>query len=173
MLLSNHMRISQLIQRRSECQSKLRRMNVEITDLKRYAEHIADGKVSLFEMFRTPTSMFNRQMMFMQTSSIFCQQSATNQMNYMMAQPNYQQMIMQQSQQNPQAQQAYMAMMYENFYNEAQKQFAQYEAELLHDKESEMEQERTSVQTELEMIDAELKQLREQRKQDVQELYSA
>ena len=175
MLLSNHIRIRELIQTRSKNQQRLRQLNIELNDLKRYAEHIADGKISIWEMMKTPTSMFNRQMLYMSTASVFAQQSAMNQMNMMTINPNYQQFMMNQQMQNatPEMQEAYQKMMYQNFYEEAEKQFARYETELLHEKEGQIMAEKDSLTVENEAIEAEIKGLREQRKQEIEQTFSS
>ena len=167
MLLSNHMRIRELVMRRSQNQTRLRQLNIELMNLKRYVENIADGKITPIDMMNAPTSMFNRQLNFMQYSSIFCQQSALNQLGYMRGQPGYQQMIAQ----NPQNAQAYEEMLYSNFYKEAQQQFAHYEQNLLHQKEGEICGEKDALETENLAIEAEMKELKEQRKNEIQQFF--
>ena len=162
------MRLRELVMRRSQNQTRLRQLNIELMNLKRYVENIADGKISLFEMMNTPTSMFGRQLQFMQYSSIFCEQSAINQLGYMRQQQGYNQLIAQ----NPQYAQAYEQMMYQNCYKEAQTQFAHYEQNLLHQKEGEINGEKDSLETENLAIEAEMKEIKEQRKNEIQQFFS-
>ena len=175
MLLSGHIRLRELIMRKSQNDQRLRQLNIELEDLKRYAEHIADGNISLWEMMKTPTSMFNRQMLFLNTSSVFCDISANNQMYAMMANPNYQRYMMNQMQNNPDPmfQDTYNGMMYNNFYQEAQKEFARYETELLHEKEGAIRAEKDSLIVDNEAIAVEAKELKEKRKEEIQQTFSS
>lgn len=141
-------------------------LNMELEDLKSYGTNIADGQLSLAEMMSAPGSMFNRQMQYMMASSQYAQMSAQNQMNQLSSNPMYQQMMAQS--QNAQLQQAYQMMMYKSFYKQAQEQFAKYEAKLLNEKEKEMSKEKVSLETELAMIEEEIKATKEAVKNDVQ-----
>ena len=165
MLLVGQWRLTQLIQQRSRKNDRLRELTMELTDLKSYATNIADGKLSMNEMASCPTSMFNRQMQYMMASSQYCQMAAQNQMTQLTSNPLYQQMMVQS--QNAQMQAEYQKMMYRSFYKQAQEQFAKYEAKLLNEKETEMQKEKTSLETELAMINEEIKATKEGIKNDI------
>lgn len=166
MYLVGSWRIQHLIHEKYEKNDRLRKISMEIRDLQSYATNISDGALSLQEMMSCPASMFNRQMQYMMASSQYAQMSAQNQMTQMASNPMYQQMMSQS--QDPQVLQAYQQMMYQSFYKQAQQQFAKYEAKLLNDKEAEMQKEKTSLETELAMINEELKATKDAVKNDVQ-----
>lgn len=171
MLLTNHMRISELIQRKCEIQNKLREAKVYLNELKRYAECIADGKVSIFDMLNTPTSMFPRIMMYNQYSARYCKDSADFQLNELVHSPYYNNVMTLQPN-FAQNQGVYQEMMRQSFYQEAQKQFAKYEAQLLHEKETEASERSDSLKTELEAINAELEGLKKERSEEIKQVFS-
>ena len=70
--------------------------------------------------------------------------------------------------QNAQLQQAYQQMMYRSFYKQAQQQFAKYESQLLNEKEKAISKEKLSLETELAMIEEEIKSTKDAVKNDVQ-----
>lgn len=166
MLLVGSWRLTDLIQQKTRKNFRLTKISMELTDLKNYATNIADGSLSLSEMMSCPGSMFSRQMQYMMASSQYAQMSAQNQMTQMMANPMYQQMMSQS--QDAQVQQAYQEMMYRSFYKQAQQEFAKQEAKLLNEKEQEIAKEKTSLENELAMIEAEIKATKEAVKNDVQ-----
>lgn len=55
-----------IIHRKNELQYRLMNLTRKLSDLQQYAANIADGSVSMNDMMNTPSSMFGRQMMFMQ-----------------------------------------------------------------------------------------------------------
>ena len=167
MLLTGRLRLRQLVRERNDKQYRLMQMNREISDLQKYAQNIADGKITMNEMFNTPVSVFNRQLMFMNMSAQYSQMSAFNMMNMMQTNPFYQQMMAQS--QNAMYQQAYQSMMYNNFYTQGQKQFAQYEADLLKEKQTLLQEERDSIKLDIAAIEAEMKDVKELTKQETQE----
>lgn len=169
MILSGSWRISQLIQRRSDYNHRLQTLNMELQDLKRYGESIADGGISIGEMMKTPTSMFNRQLIYMNRASEFSQLSASNQMNALMNTPYYQQMMAKYP--DPQVQQSYKAMMYKSFYQQAQNQFSKYEASMIHEKERAMEEEQQTLKEDLEAIKSEIEGLKQNVSQDIQSFF--
>ncbi len=165
MILTGQWRLFQLIRQRSDKNYRLMQLNRELSDYKAYAENIADGSLSLHEMLNTPSSMFSRQMLYMNMSSQYCQTSAANQMQQLSSNPLYQNMMSQS--QDPQIQQAYQEMMYRSFYKQAQEQFSKYESKLLNEKEKEISEEKVSLETELAMIDEEIKATKEGIKNDI------
>ena len=136
MILSSSWRISQLIQRRSDRKHRLQVVNMELNDLKTYGQNIADGGITIGEMMKTPTSMYTRQLFYMNNAAQYCQMNANMQMQQLMNTPYYQSMM---AQQDPQVQQAYQQMLQQSFYKQAQQQFSKYEANLINEKETAME----------------------------------
>ena len=61
--------VSSLIYKKSDLEYQLAKINQEIQDLKSYAENIADGGVSIGEMLNTPSTMYGRQLMYMNSAS--------------------------------------------------------------------------------------------------------
>ena len=69
MILSSSWRISQLIDRKNETQHRLRAITLELEDLRAYGRNIADGGISIGELMKVPTSMYNRQMQYMNSAA--------------------------------------------------------------------------------------------------------
>ena len=92
----------ELNHRRIELQYRLMDLTRKLSDLQQYSANIADGSVSMSDMMNTPSSMFGRQMMYMQYAHNTALVSANQ--NMMMMQP----MIAMQMQQMPNPQ--YQAM---------------------------------------------------------------
>ena len=170
MYLVARAQISQLIRQKSELEIRRKKIMEEINELKSYASSIADGSVSIGELMKTPSSMYNRQLTYMNYSSQYCQTSAQNQLQYLMSQPYYQQMM---SQYDPSVKQSYEAMMYQSFYKQSQNQFAKYEADLLHEKEKLLETEKEDVSNNLETCKKALEMYRQQAKEGLEEIYRA
>lgn len=111
-------------------------------DLSVYGANIADGKITAEEFASSPTSIFNRQMLYTQTTGGNAQVTATNQMNlYMSSNPNTQvdQNALQQS-----------------YYEQALKEAAQNENKRIAVIENEIDQERLKVETQLKAAEKEL-----------------
>ena len=51
---------------RSDLNYRLMEITRKLSDLQQYASNIADGSVSMSDMMNTPSSMFGRQLMYMQ-----------------------------------------------------------------------------------------------------------
>lgn len=169
MLLSTHMRIHELVMRKSRNDQRLRQLNIQLNDLQRYAEHIADGKISLFEMIKTPASMFNRQLVFNNYSLRYSAHKAEVEVSALTQNPYYNSFIAQ----NPQYQQYYTDMMRRNFYAEAQKEFAQYERERLHEQEGQIKGEKDCIKVDNEAIKAEIDDLRKERSEEIKQTFSS
>jgi hypothetical protein len=168
MILSSSWRIRQLIDRRSDRKHRLQTLNIEIGDIKAYAQNIADGNISIGEMMKTPTSMYQRQLLYMNTASAYAGATAQTQMQQLMSSPNYQALL---SKQDPQVQQAYNYMMQESFYKQAQQQFTKYESSLLHEKERAMEEEKQMITEELTAIEGELQAERQECSQSIKDFF--
>jgi len=168
MILSSSWRISQLIQRRSDRKHRLQVVNMELNDLKTYGQNIADGGISIGEMMKTPTSMYSRQLVYMNNAAQYCQTSANFQMQQLMNTPYYQSMM---AAQDPQIQQAYQAMMQQSFYKQAQQEFSKYEANMIHEKETAMEEEKQSIKEEIEAIEGELQAERQEVSQSIKDFF--
>ena len=152
-VLSCRYRINQLLDQRAEYRKRQQQIKQELTDLQRYATNISDGGISIAELMRTPSSMYNRQLLYMHGAANYSQMSAQNQMQQLMMTPYYQQMM---KDQTPEVQTSYQQLMYQNFYKQSQSQFSKYEASLLADKQKALSEEDQSIKESLEAIEAEL-----------------
>lgn len=169
MILAGSWRIRQLIQQRSDRKYRLQKLNIELNDLKSYGQNIADGGISIGEMMRTPTSMYTRQLNYMNWAAQYSETNATNQMQQLMATPYYQNMMAQQT--DPNVQQSYQKMLYESFYKQAQAQFSKYEVSLIHEKERAMEEERQTIQEEISAIEGEMSKAKEEVSKGIQDFF--
>lgn len=169
MILAGSWRIRQLIQQRSDRKYRLQKLNMEINDLKTYGQNIADGGISIGEMLKTPTSMYSRQLIYMDTAAQYSQTSAVNQMQQLMATPYYQNLMAQQT--DPNVQQSYQKMLYDSFYKQAQSQFSKYEASLIHEKERAMEEEREDLKEEIAAIEGELSSTKQDVNKGIQDFF--
>ena len=55
-----------IIRQQNELNFRLMNLTRKLSDLQQYAANVADGSVSMSDMMNTPSSMFGRQMMYMQ-----------------------------------------------------------------------------------------------------------
>ncbi len=141
----------ELNHRRIELQYRLMDLTRKLSDLQQYSANIADGSVSMSDMMNTPSSMFGRQMMYMQYAHNTALMSANQ--NMMMMQP----MIAMQMQQmpNPQYQAMYQQWIFRNLYNQARERVGKQEAKLLNEQEKQIQAEKAKIETQLKMIEQE------------------
>ena len=168
MYLTSRLRINDLIKRKADYEKQRRQLDNQINDLKTYATAIADGGISIAELMKMPSSMYNRTLTFMNASMQYCQNSSMFQMSQLASQPYYQNQM---TQQTPDVQQSYRNMMQMSFYNQAKGQFAKYEESLLHEKEKALQQERDDLNSNLELCKAELDNVRQESKEGLQDIF--
>lgn len=126
-------------------------LSKKILDLQQYAANIADGSVSMYDMMNTPASMFNRQLMFSAYSHNMAMAGA--QQNFTMMGP----MInMQMQQMDPNAQAMYQRWIFNNLYQQQKERINKVEQKLLNKQETEIQQEKAKLESQLKMLDQEL-----------------
>lgn len=154
-----------IIRRQNDLEYRLLNITRKLQDLQQYASNISDGSISMNDMMNCPSSMFNRQMMFMSYShnqSIMGAQQKFGMMQPMM------QMQMQQMQNNPQMQSMYQQWMYQNLYQQERERMAKVEAKNLNQQETSIAQEKAKIETQIKMLSQELESCKEAEKQGAQ-----
>ena len=140
-----------LIRQRNDLSYRIMQLSRKIQDLQQYSANIADGSVSMYDMMNTPASMFNRQMMFSIYSHNMAMAGA--QQNFMMMGP----MInMQMQQMDPNAQAMYQRWIFNGLYQQQKERVKKVEEKLLYQQETEIEQEKAKLESQLKMVEQEL-----------------
>ena len=132
-------------------------LNQKLYDLQQYAANIADGSVSMSDMMNTPSSMFGRQMMYMQyahNGALFGAQQKFGMMQPMIA------MQMQQMQ-DPNMQAMYQQWIFKNLYDQERERMGKQESKLLNEQEKEIQKEKAKLETQLKLLDQELQACKE------------
>lgn len=140
-----------IIHRKNELQYRLMNLTRKLSDLQQYAANIADGSVSMNDMMNTPSSMFGRQMMFMQyahNGALFGAKQKFGMMQPMIA------MQMQQMQ-DPNMQMMYQQWIFKNLYDQERERMGKQEAKLLNEQEKQIQQEKVKLETQLKLLEQE------------------
>lgn len=145
-----------IIRQKNDLNYQLMQLTNQLSDLQQYAANVADGSVSMFDMMNTPASMFNRQLMFSMYSHNMALQGA--QQNYMMMSPMIS-VQMQQMDTNSQA--MYQRLIFNNLYKQQKEQACKVEQKMLNQRETEMQQKKARLETQLKMLDQELQSVSE------------
>lgn len=142
--------------RKSDLNYRLMELTRKLSDLQQYAANIGDGSVSMSDMMNTPSSMFGRQLMFMQyahNGSLFGAQQ-----KFAMMQP----VIAAQMQQiQPGMQQMYQNWIFKNLYDQERERMGKQEAKLLNEQEKQIQAEKMKIETQLKLLDQELQACKE------------
>lgn len=142
--------------RKSDLNYRLMELTRKLSDLQQYAANICDGSVSMSDMMNTPSSMFGRQLMFMQyahNGSLFGAQQ-----KFAMMQP----VIANQMQQiQPEMQQMYQNWIFKNLYDQERERMGKQEAKLLNEQEKQIQAEKMKIETQLKLLDQELQACKE------------
>ena len=160
-LLLTFTRRMYLIRAKSEVNMKILNITKKLGDLTRYASNIADGKISLRDMYDIPSRLFQRQSIFQMTSHQNAVMTANMQMAAMGGM-----LAMQLGQMPPEMQAMYQQQIFMNLYSEARKEAAQQEQKLLNEQEAELTTEKAKLQALAEEYDVELKSLDQQQQKD-------
>ncbi len=137
--------------RKSDLNYRLMELTRKLSDLQQYAANIADGSISMSDMMNTPSSMFGRQLMFMQyahNGSLFGAQQ-----KFAMMQPV---IAMQMQQMQPGMQQMYQNWIFKNLYDQERERMGKQEAKLLNEQEKQIQAEKLKLETQLKLLDQEL-----------------
>lgn len=111
-------------------------------DLSTYGANIADGAISAEEFANSPSSIFNRQMLYSQTTSMNAGAQASNEMNLYLS-TNANTSVDQNA-------------LYQSYYQEALKEAAQVENKRIAVIENQIDQQRLQIETQLKAAQAEL-----------------
>ena len=145
-----------IIRQKNDLNYRLMQITKKLSDLQQYSANIGDGSVSMFDMMNTPASMFNRQMMFSMYSHNMALAGA--QQNFMMMQPM---MNMQMQQMNPDAQAMYQQWVFNSLYQQQKERINKVEQKLLNQQETQIQQEKAKIESQLKMLDQELQSVSE------------
>ena len=141
---------------KSDLNYRLMELTRKLSDLQQYAANIGDGSVSMSDMMNTPSSMFGRQLMFMQyahNGSLFGAQQ-----KFAMMQP----VIANQMQQmQPEMQMMYQNWVFKNLYDQERERMGKQEAKLLNEQEKQIQAEKMKIETQLKLLDQELQACKE------------
>ena len=140
-----------IIHRKNELQYRLMNLTRKLSDLQQYAANIADGSVSMNDMMNTPSSMFGRQMMFMQyahNGALFGAQQKMAMMQPQIA------MQMQQMQ-DPNMQMMYQQWIFKNLYDQERERMGKQETKLLNEQEKQIQAEKAKLETQLKLLEQE------------------
>jgi hypothetical protein len=173
MYLSAILKRNEMTQKIADYEQQLKEINEELEDLRSYAANIADGGVTIGELMTTPTSMYNRHITFMNTSQQYSQMTAASQLQLLISQPQYQQLMMQQSGGNPQVELWYRNAAYQKFYEQAQGKFVKFEQKLLHEKEKALIQKQEALKGSLESCKAQKDTYAKEAQEGLKERFSA
>ena len=156
-----------IISDQNRIEYRITQLSKKLQDLQQYSANIANGSISMSDMMNVPGSMFGRQMMFMQYAHNSSVQGAQNQ--YAQMQPIIQQQMMQ-MQSNPQYQQAYQQMIFQNLYKQQREVVAKQEEKLLNQQEKDITQEKTKLEMQLKLIQQEYESLKQAEDKAVERL---
>ena len=149
---------------KSDLNYRLMQLTRKLTDLQQYAANIADGSVSMSDMMNTPSSMFGRQLMYMQyahNASLFGAQQKMGMMQPMIA------MQMQQMP-DPNMQAMYQQWIFQNLYNQERERMGKQEEKLLNEQEKRIQAEKLKLETQLKLLDQELEACKQGEEKAVQ-----
>ena len=138
--------------RKNDLNYRLMNLTRKLSDLQQYAANIADGSVSMSDMMNTPSSMFGRQMMYMQyahNGALFGAQQKMAMMQPQIA------MQMQQMQ-DPNYQAKYQQWIFKRLYDQERERMGKQETKLLNEQEKQIQAEKAKLETQLKLLDQEL-----------------
>ena len=141
-----------IMHRKNELNYRLMNLTRKLSDMQQYAANIADGSVSMSDMMNTPSSMFGRQMMYMQyahNGALFGAQQKMAMMQPQIA------MQMQQMQ-DPNYQAMYQQWIFKSLYDQERERMGKQETKLLNEQEKQIQAEKAKLETQLKLLDQEL-----------------
>jgi len=160
-----------LLRQKSEISFKLMQLNKKLTDLQQYAANIGDGNISMQSILNVPSSTFNRALAFMNYSHNGSIRGAQYNMQMMNPQINMQlQQIQQSNPNNPQAVEMYKNWIFNNLYKQELEKYQKQETKLLNQQEQEIQQEKTRLSTQMQLIEARLESCDKMQQDSIQRL---
>ena len=158
-LLIFSLRRQELLRHKSFVDARLMQLSEKLTDLHSYASSIGSGPVSLNSLMNVPTSLFGRMTSYMAMSNQMAMAQAQREMSVTMSMPGAQQNLQAMTNGNVQMQQNYQNMMLQQYYQQAMDQASKQEEQLLNAQEEKITSEKTKLEEESKMIEAELSSL--------------
>lgn len=146
-----------IMHRKNDLNYRLMNLTRKLSDMQQYAANIADGSVSMSDMMNTPSSMFGRQMMYMQyahNGALFGAQQKMAMMQPQIA------MQMQQMQ-DPNYQAMYQQWIFKSLYDQERERMGKQETKLLNEQEKQIQAEKAKLETQLKLLDQELEACKE------------
>ena len=153
-----------ILRQKSDMNYRLMELTRKLSDLQQYASNIGDGNVSMNDMMNTPSSMFGRQMMYMQyahNGALFGAQQKMAMMQPMIA------MQMQQMQ-NPNMQAMYQNWIFKSLYDQERERMGKQEQKLLNEQEKQIQAEKTKLETQLKLLEQEYEACKEGENKEIQ-----
>lgn len=147
-----------ITRQKSDLNFRLMQITQKLSDLQQYASNIADGSVSMSDMLNTPSSMFGRQLMYMQYAHNGALFGAQQKMALMQPQIAMQ---MQAMGNNPQYQQMYQQWIFRSLYAQERERMGKQEQKLLNEQEKQIQAEKMKIETQLKMLDQELESVKQ------------
>lgn len=152
-----------IISQKSDINKKLLDLRKRQMDLQSYASAVADGSVSMNDLFSAPPTMMMRMLAHAQSSHSQSMVNATNALPGMLAMFNANGGM---SGQPPQLQQQYQQMIFKNLYDKEREKFARQEEKILSREDKRIEQQVAQLNTQLQMLEAEEKKVEQAESED-------
>lgn len=141
-----------LIQEIANANMKMMELQRKLLDYQNYSAGISDGSVSMNDLMNCPPSLFGRMTQYLQYSNAAAIQGAQQKYAYMA--PMY---MAQMQNQSPQAQQQMQYYLQKSLYEQEREKFAQVETKLLNKEDTKIQQEMARLNTQIQMLEAEQK----------------
>lgn len=141
-----------IMHRKNDLNYRLMNLTRKLSDMQQYAANIADGSVSMSDMMNTPSSMFGRQMMYMQYAHNRALFGAQQKMAMMQPQIAMQMQQMQ----DPNYQAMYQQWIFKSLYDQERERMGKQETKLLNEQEKQIQAEKAKLETQLKLLDQEL-----------------
>lgn len=158
-LLIFALRKQELIRHKSQVEYRLLELSQKLQDLQNYASAVGSGPISLNSLMNVPPSLFGRMTSYMAMSNQVAMAKTQYQFNTMMSMPGAQQNLQAQSGGNAQVLQYQENMMKNQMYQNSMQDASKQEQQLLNAQEERITSEKTKLEEQAKMIDAEMEGL--------------
>lgn len=145
-----------IINRKSNVNQKLIALRQRQFDLQSYSSAVADGSVSMNDLFGAPPTMFMRMTAHMMSSHQQALVAAQQGLPGMMAMAGANGMF---ANLQPEMQRQYQQMIFKNLYDKEREKFARQEGKIISQEDKRIEQQVAQLTTELQMLEAQEKSL--------------
>lgn len=148
-----------IINRKSNVNQKLIALRQRQFDLHSYSSAVADGSVSMNDLFGAPPTMFMRMTAHMMSSHQQALASAQQGLPGMLAMAGANGIF---ANLQPEMQQQYQQMIFKNLYDKEREKFARQEEKIISQEDKRIEQQVAQLTTELQMLEAQEKSYAQQ-----------